>query len=107
MLWEWRAFEPLGEGLWVEGDPAQLGQVTMNLLTNAYEATSAAGRASGSVRISVTHVTLDAAELLDMVKRTGAPDVPVATRPLEEVNAALNDLRDGRVIGRVVMTPAG
>jgi len=45
------------------------------------------------------------AELLDLVKRTGAPDVPVATRPLDQVNAALNDLRDGRVIGRVVITP--
>lgn len=45
------------------------------------------------------------AGLLDLVKRQGAPDVPVATRPLEQVNAALNDLRDGHVIGRVVMTP--
>jgi alcohol dehydrogenase, propanol-preferring len=45
------------------------------------------------------------AELLDLVKRTGAPDVPVATRPLAEVNTALNDLRDGRVVGRVVITP--
>jgi propanol-preferring alcohol dehydrogenase len=45
------------------------------------------------------------AELLDLVKRAGAPDVPVATRPLDQVNAALNDLRDGRVVGRVVITP--
>jgi len=45
------------------------------------------------------------AELLDLVKRTGAPDVPVTTRPLAQVNAALNDLRDGKVIGRVVITP--
>jgi alcohol dehydrogenase, propanol-preferring len=45
------------------------------------------------------------AELLDLVRRTGAPEVPVATRPLADVNAALNDLRDGRVIGRVVITP--
>ena len=45
------------------------------------------------------------AELLDLVNRKGAPDVPVATRPLDQVNNALNDLRDGKVIGRVVMTP--
>lgn len=45
------------------------------------------------------------AELLELVNRKGAPDVPVATRPLDQVNAALNDLRDGRIIGRVVMTP--
>jgi D-arabinose 1-dehydrogenase-like Zn-dependent alcohol dehydrogenase len=48
---------------------------------------------------------VEIAELLELIKRTGAPDVPVATRPLDQVNAALNDLRDGRVIGRVVMTP--
>lgn len=46
------------------------------------------------------------AELMDLVKRKGAPDVPVATRPLDQVNAALNDLRDGKVVGRVVMQPA-
>lgn len=45
------------------------------------------------------------AELLDLVNRKGAPDVPVATRPLDQVNAALNDLRDGKIIGRVVMMP--
>ena len=31
------------------------------------------------------------AELLALVNAKGAPDVPVATRPLEDVNAALND----------------
>lgn len=44
-------------------------------------------------------------ELLELVNRKGAPDVPVATRPLDQVTAALNDLRDGKIIGRVVMTP--
>jgi D-arabinose 1-dehydrogenase-like Zn-dependent alcohol dehydrogenase len=48
---------------------------------------------------------VEIAELIELVKRTGAPDVPVKTRPLPEVNAALNDLRDGKIIGRVVMTP--
>jgi len=45
------------------------------------------------------------AELLDLVNREGAPDVPVATRPLDQVTAALNDLRDGKIVGRVVMRP--
>jgi propanol-preferring alcohol dehydrogenase len=45
------------------------------------------------------------AELLELVRTKGTPDVPVATRPLDQVNAALNDLRDGKVIGRVVITP--
>ena len=38
---------------------------------------------------------------------TGLPPVPVATRPLDDVNAVLNDLRAGKVVGRVVLTPAG
>jgi D-arabinose 1-dehydrogenase-like Zn-dependent alcohol dehydrogenase len=46
------------------------------------------------------------AELLDLVKRTGMPPVPIRTRPLDEVNAALNDLRAGKIVGRVVLTPA-
>jgi D-arabinose 1-dehydrogenase-like Zn-dependent alcohol dehydrogenase len=45
-------------------------------------------------------------ELLELVSRTGAPPVPLTTRPLEEANAALNDLKAGKVVGRVVLTPA-
>ena len=46
------------------------------------------------------------AELLDLVRRKGAPDLPVGTRPLAAVNDALNDLKAGKVVGRVVLTPA-
>ena len=45
-------------------------------------------------------------ELIELVKRTGLPPVPVATRPLDDVNAALGELRAGKVVGRVVLTPA-
>src|SRR5437588_1657704 len=48
----------------------------------------------------------DIAELLELVNRTGVPPVPIRTRPLAEVNDALNDLRAGKVTGRVVLTPA-
>jgi len=48
----------------------------------------------------------DIAELLDLVKRTGLPSVPIRTRPLEDVNETLNDLRAGKIVGRVVLTPA-
>ena len=47
------------------------------------------------------------AELLDLVRRTGLPPIPVGTRPLAEVNEALNALKAGKVVGRVVLTPAG
>jgi len=43
----------------------------------------------------------DIAELLELVNRTGVPHVPIRTRPLDEVSAALEDLRAGKVVGRV------
>ena len=45
-------------------------------------------------------------ELMDLVRRRGLPDVPVSTRPLADVNAVHNELRAGKVVGRVVLTPA-
>jgi D-arabinose 1-dehydrogenase-like Zn-dependent alcohol dehydrogenase len=46
------------------------------------------------------------AELLDLVRRKGVPNLPVGTRPLAAVNEALNELKHGKVIGRLVLTPA-
>ncbi len=46
------------------------------------------------------------AELLALVSRTGAPPVPIRTRPLADVNEVLEDLRAGKIIGRVVLEPA-
>jgi alcohol dehydrogenase, propanol-preferring len=45
------------------------------------------------------------AELMALVRRAGLPQVPVATKPLEVVNAVMDDLRAGKIIGRVVLTP--
>jgi D-arabinose 1-dehydrogenase-like Zn-dependent alcohol dehydrogenase len=45
-------------------------------------------------------------ELMDLVRAKGMPDVPVATRPLEDVNAVHSELRAGKIVGRVVLTPA-
>jgi len=45
-------------------------------------------------------------ELMELVRRTGLPDVPVATRPLDDVNTVMSDLRAGKIVGRVVLTPA-
>jgi D-arabinose 1-dehydrogenase-like Zn-dependent alcohol dehydrogenase len=47
----------------------------------------------------------DIAALLELVNRTGMPPVPIRTRPLAEVGDALNELRAGRIVGRVVLTP--
>jgi alcohol dehydrogenase, propanol-preferring len=44
-------------------------------------------------------------ELMELVRRKGMPDVPVATRPLEDVNKVHGELRAGKIVGRVVLTP--
>jgi alcohol dehydrogenase, propanol-preferring len=46
------------------------------------------------------------AELLDLVQKKGVPDLPVGTRPLAAVNDALEELKSGKVVGRLVLTPA-
>src|SRR5947207_10082044 len=44
-------------------------------------------------------------ELIELVRRTGLPPVPVATRPLDDVNAVMSELRAGKIVGRVVLNP--
>jgi len=44
-------------------------------------------------------------ELMDLVRYAPLPLIPVRRRPLHEANAALTDLKDGKVIGRVVLAP--
>jgi propanol-preferring alcohol dehydrogenase len=45
-------------------------------------------------------------ELMELVRRRGLPDVPVTTRSLKDVNAVMDQLRAGKVLGRVVLTPS-
>lgn len=50
--------------------------------------------------------TLDEAKaLLDLVRAGAVLPIPIEKRPLESANRALDDLRGGRVMGRVVLTP--
>jgi D-arabinose 1-dehydrogenase-like Zn-dependent alcohol dehydrogenase len=44
-------------------------------------------------------------ELLALLKTGAIPPIPIATRPLDKATEALEDLKAGRVIGRVVLTP--
>jgi D-arabinose 1-dehydrogenase-like Zn-dependent alcohol dehydrogenase len=44
-------------------------------------------------------------ELLDLVRQKKVPPIPIATRPLAQANAALVDLREGKLVGRAVLTP--
>src|SRR5262249_5530122 len=44
-------------------------------------------------------------ELLALVATGSAPPVPVSERRLDQVNAVLEELKGGRVVGRAVLTP--
>jgi D-arabinose 1-dehydrogenase-like Zn-dependent alcohol dehydrogenase len=47
----------------------------------------------------------EAAEMMALVKAGKVAPIPVETRPLAETSRSLDDLRAGRVVGRVVITP--
>ena len=47
----------------------------------------------------------EAKEMLALVRAGKVAPIPVTTRPLAEANAALEDLRNGRTIGRTVLVP--
>jgi len=73
------------------------GDITLSLPPLPMRAITIQGSYTGSLT--------ETRELIELVKRTGPPGVPVATRPLEDVNAVLAQLRAGKVVGRVVLTP--
>lgn len=44
-------------------------------------------------------------ELIALLRASPMPYMPVEIRPLDSVNRSLNDLKDGNVVGRVVLAP--
>jgi len=54
---------------------------------------------------SITGTPAEMAELMALVKAGKVKPLPVATRPLPEAQATLDDLMAGRIVGRVVLTP--
>jgi D-arabinose 1-dehydrogenase-like Zn-dependent alcohol dehydrogenase len=44
-------------------------------------------------------------EMMRVVRAGGVEPIPIQTRPLERASETLDDLRSGRIIGRVVLTP--
>jgi D-arabinose 1-dehydrogenase-like Zn-dependent alcohol dehydrogenase len=49
--------------------------------------------------------TLDEArEMLALARAGKVPPVPIIDRPLKEAQATLDDLRNGRIVGRVVLS---
>ena len=44
--------------------------------------------------------------LVDVAKQGKIPAIPIAKEPLRNADGVLNRLRDGKVVGRVVLTAA-
>ena len=74
------------------------GDLTVSLPPIAMRALTIQGSYLGSIP--------EMTELMELVRKKGLPDVPVTTRPLDDVNKAHADLRAGKIVGRVVLTPA-
>ena len=47
----------------------------------------------------------DTREMMEMVRAGKVDPIPYTKRPLSEANQALTDLVNGKVTGRVVLTP--
>ncbi|MCK6449400.1 MAG: alcohol dehydrogenase [Alphaproteobacteria bacterium] len=46
-------------------------------------------------------------ELLDLVRRARPPALPITKRPLPEAYQCLQELKEGKLVGRAVLVPAG
>jgi len=57
-----------------------------------------------TVRGSFVGSCKDLQELVVLAKTGKMKDIPVSTRPLNQADATLQDLRDGKITGRVVLT---
>ena len=53
---------------------------------------------------TLTGTLAEAEELLALVRGGTTVPVPISERPLAQAQSALDDLRAGRVVGRVVLT---
>ena len=73
------------------------GEFRMPLPMFALKSLQIAGSYVGSLN--------DLRELVALAQRTTLPQIPLDLRPLAQVNQALADLAQGRVLGRVVLQP--
>jgi D-arabinose 1-dehydrogenase-like Zn-dependent alcohol dehydrogenase len=85
---------------------AKGGKVVVTGLIGGGYATAVAMFALKAMAIEGTQTgTLaEARELIDLVRAKNIPPPPITERPLAQASATLDDLRGGRIVGRVVLT---
>ena len=74
------------------------GNVTISTPTIPLKAMTIQGSYVGSLN--------ELRELIALVQKTGLPSVPIRKQPLAEAGTALDDLKAGKVVGRVVLMPS-
>ena len=60
---------------------------------------------AASIVGSYTGSLAELAELMDLARAGALPGIPIEVRPLDRATRALEDLKAGRVTGRIVLTP--
>jgi D-arabinose 1-dehydrogenase-like Zn-dependent alcohol dehydrogenase len=73
------------------------GEITLPLPSFPLRALSIAGSYVGNLQ--------ELREVVALAKKKKLKPLPLATRPADEVNAILEDLKAGKVLGRVVLAP--
>ena len=73
------------------------GNITISTPTIPLKAMTIQGSYVGSLN--------ELRELIALVQKTGLPSVPIRKQPLAEAGTALEELKAGKVVGRVVLTP--
>ncbi len=73
------------------------GEITMSVPLFPQRALIVQGSYVGNLR--------ELAELMALVAKGGVAKIPTQTRPLDQAQSALDDLRRGAVVGRIVLTP--
>jgi propanol-preferring alcohol dehydrogenase len=73
------------------------GNITISTPTIPLKAMTIQGSYVGSLN--------ELRELIALVQKTGLPSVPIRKQPLADAGTALEELKAGKVVGRVVLTP--
>ena len=72
-------------------------EMRLKLHTLAQEAAAIEGSYTGNLA--------ETKELLDLVRKGAVPPIPIGRRPMSAATETIEDLRKGRIVGRVVLTP--
>jgi D-arabinose 1-dehydrogenase-like Zn-dependent alcohol dehydrogenase len=85
---------------------ANASMVVVGLFGGAFELSTALLPLKNlTLRGSITGSPAEMAELMALVKAGKVKPLPVATRPLDQAQRTLDDLRAGRILGRIVLVP--